>query len=126
MSTPIQTIENAIAGKLREIEGLTVYEVRPPRGFPLPSATLQLIFTRIRGGFPDKMQYLDVSFQVDIWARVESQMREFADKVLTKLFEARTAMGFVDIVPWGGRDLPEEDVWRRSFDFRITILITKS
>jgi len=126
MSTSIQTVENAIAGKLREIEGLTVYEVRPPRGFPLPSATLQLIFTRIRGGFPDKMQYLDVSFQVDIWARVESQMRGFADKVLMKLYEARTEMGFIDIVPWGGRDLPEEDIWRRSFDFRVTTSITKS
>jgi len=126
MSTPIQTVENTIAAKLREIEGLTVYETRPAMGFPLPAATLQLIFTRIRGGFPDKTQYLDVSFQVDIWARVESQMREFADKVLKKLFEARTAMGFVDIAPWGGRDLPEEDVWRRSFDFRITTLITKS
>jgi len=126
MSTPIQTVENAIATKLREIEGLTVYEMRPARGFPLPAATLQLIFTRIRGGFPDKMQYLDVSFQVDIWARVESQMREFADKALTKLFEARTAMGFVDIVPWGGRDIPEENVWRRSFDFRVTTTVTKS
>jgi len=126
MSTPIQTVENAIAGKLREIEGLTVYEVRPPRGFPLPSATLQLIFTRIRGGFPDKMQYLDVSFQVDIWARVESQMRGFADKVLMKLYEARAEMGFIDVVPWGGRDLPEEDIWRRSFDLRVTTTITKS
>jgi hypothetical protein len=126
MSTPIQTVENAIAAKLREIQGLTVYEVRPTRGFPLPAATLQLIYTRIRGGFPDKMQYLDVSFQVDVWSRTESQMRELADKVLRKLYEARTSLGFVDIVPWGGRDLPEENVWRRSFDFRVTTTIAKS
>ena len=126
MSSLIQTVENVVATKLREIEGLNVYEVRPPRGFPLPSATLQLIFTRIRGGFPDKMQYLDVSFQVDIWARVESQMRGFADKALMKLYEARAEMGFIDVVPWGGRDLPEEDIWRRSFDLRVTTTITKS
>jgi len=126
MSAPIQTVENAIAEKLREIEGLTVYEVRPPRGFPLPSATLQLIFTRIRGGFPDKMQYFDVTLQVDVWSRTESQVQELADKIITKLNNARTEMGFIDIVPWGGRDLPEENVWRRSFDFRVTTTITKS
>jgi len=126
MSTPIQTVENTIAAKLREIEGLTVYETRPARGFPLPAATLQLIFHRIQGGFPVTMQFLNVSFQLDVWSRTESQMREFADKVITKLNDARTEMGFIDVVPWGGRDLPEEDIWRRSFDFRVTTTITKS
>ena len=126
MSTPIQTVENTIAAKLREIEGLTVYETRPARGFPLPAATLQLIFHRIQGGFPVAMQFLNVSFQLDVWSRTESQMREFADKVITKLNDERTEMGFIDIVPWGGRDLPEEDIWRRSFDFKVTTTITKS
>jgi len=126
MSTPIQTVENTIAAKLREIEGLTVYEVRPAGNFPLPAATLQLIFLRIRGGFPVTMQFLDVSFQLDVWSRTENQMRELADKVITKLNDARTEMGFIDIVPGAGRDLPEENIWRRSFDYRVTTTITKS
>jgi len=124
--TPIQTVENAIATKLREITGLMVYEVRPARGFPMPAATLTLNGARIYGGYPDKMQFFDVSFQVDVWSRVESQIRDFADKVLCKLHEARTTLGFVDIVPLGARHRPEENVWCRSFNVRVTTTIRKS
>jgi len=126
MSTPIQTIENTIATKLREIEGLTVYEVRPPGSLPLPCVTLTLISGRMHGGFPDTMQFLDVTLQIDVWSRVESEMRDFADKVLMKLYQKRTEMGFIDIALVNMRDLPEEEVWRRYLYFRIETTVSKS
>ena len=126
MSTPIQTVENTIAEKLREIEGLKVYEVRPPGTLPLPSATLTLISARMYGGFPDALQQLDVTMQIDVWSRVESEMRDFADKVLMKLYQKRTEMGFIDISLVNARDVPEEDIWRRYLYFRIETAVTKS
>ena len=126
MSTPIQTVENTIAEKLREITGLTVYEVRPAHALVLPSATLTLILGRMHGGFSDAMQYLDLVMQIDVWSRTESQMRDLADKVLMKLYQARTEMGFIDIALVNMRDLPEEEVWRRYLYFRIETTVSKS
>lgn len=126
MSTPIQTVENTIATKLREITGLVVYEVRPARALPLPSATLTLLLGRMHGGFPDTMQYLDILLQIDVWGRTESGMRDLADKVLMKLYQARTELGFIDIALVNARDFVEEDVWRRALDFRVETTVTKS
>jgi len=126
MSTPIQTVENTIAEKLREIEGLKVYEVRPPGNLPLPCVTLTLISANMHGGFPDSMQQLDVMMQIDVWSRVESEMRDFADKVLMKLYQKRTELGFIDIALVNARDIPEESIWRRYLYFRIETTVTKS
>jgi len=126
MSTPIQTVESTIAEKLREIERLKVYEVRPPGALPLPSASLTLISARMHGGFPDTMQIIDITMQIDIWSRVESEMRDFADKVLMKLYQKRAEMGFIDIALVNVRDMPEESTWRRCLYFRIETTVTKS
>ena len=126
MSTPIQTVENTVAEKLREIEGLKVYEVRPPGNLPLPCATLTLISANMDGGFPVTMQQLHVTLQIDVWSRVENEMREFADKVVMKLFQERTSMGFIDIVLADAHDQPEEKVWRRYLYYRIDTTVTKS
>lgn len=126
LSTPIQTVENTVAETLREIEGLTVYEVRPPGNLPLPSVTLTLISVNMHGGFPVSRQQLDVMLQVDVWARTETGMREFADKVVMKLFDERTEMGFIDIVLVNAKDLPEEKIWRRYLYYRIETTLTKS
>jgi hypothetical protein len=113
LSTPIQTVENTVAEKLREIRGLKVYETRPPGNLPLPCVTLTLISANMHGGFPVTMQQLHVALQIDVWCRVESVMRDFADKVVMKLFQERANMGFIDIVLLDVRDLSEEKVWRR-------------
>ena len=126
MSTPIQTVENTVAAKLREIEGLKVYEVRPPGALPLPCATLTLVHTDMDGGFPVTMQQLVVKLQVDVWARTETEMRQFGDKIIMKLFEDRTEMGFIDIVLRGGKDIPEEKIWRRYLYYQIETTVKKS
>ena len=126
MSTPIQTVENTVAEKLREIEGLKVYEVRPPGALPLPCVTLTLIHTGMDGGFPVSMQRFLVNLQVDVWARTETEMRQFADKVIMKLFEDRTKMGFIDIVLKDGMDKPEEKIWRRYLYYQIETTVKKS
>jgi len=126
VSTPIQTVENTVAEKLREIEGLKVYEVRPPGALPLPCVTLTLIHTGMDGGFPVSMQRFLVNLQVDVWARTETEMRQFADKVIMKLFEDRTKMGFIDIVLKDGMDKPEEKIWRRYLYYQIETTVKKS
>jgi len=126
LSTPIQTVENTVAAKLREIEGLKVYEVRPPGALPLPCATLTLVHTDMDGGFPVTMQQLVVKLQVDVWARTETEMRQFGDKIIMKLFEDRTEMGFIDIVLRGGKDIPEEKIWRRYLYYQIETTVKKS
>lgn len=126
MSTPIQTVENTVAETLREIEGLKVYEVRPPGSLPLPCATLTLISANMDGGFPVTMQQLHVTLQIDVWSRVENEMREFADKVVMKLFQERAEMGFIDIVLADAHDMPEEKIWRRYLYYRIDATIRKS
>jgi len=105
---------------------LAVYEVRPPGSLPLPCATLTLISGSMGGGFPDTMQILTVTMQIDVWSRVESEMRDFADKVLMRLYQKRTEMGFIDIALVNARDIPEENVWRRYLYFRIETTVTKS
>jgi hypothetical protein len=126
LSTPIQTVENTVAAKLREIEGLKVYEVRPPGALPLPCATLTLVHTDMDGGFPVTMQQLVVKLQVDVWARTETEMRQFGDKIIMKLFEDRTEMGFIDIILRGGKDIPEEKIWRRYLYYQIETTVKKS
>jgi hypothetical protein len=126
VSTPIQTVENTVAAKLREIEGLKVYEVRPPGALPLPCATLTLISANMHGGFPVTMQHLTVTMQVDVWSRTQDQMRDFADKVIMKLFEDRTEMSFTDIVLKGAMDRPEEKIWHRNLYYQIETTVKKS
>lgn len=123
MSTPIQSVENTIAEKLREIEGLKIYEVRPPGNLPLPCATLTLVNAQMHGGFPVTMQQLDISLQIDVWSRTENEMREFADKVIMKLFLDRTKMGFIDIILADAHDYPEEKLWRRYLYYRIETIV---
>jgi len=126
VSTPIQTVENTVAEKLREIEGLKVYEVRPPGALPLPCVTLTLVHTDMDGGFPVTMQQLVVKLQVDVWTRTQDEMRDFADKVIMKIFEDRTKMGFTDIVLKGAMDRPEEKIWRRYLYYQIETTVKKS
>ena len=126
MSTPIQTVENTVAEKLREIEGLKVYEVRPPGALPLPCVTFTLVHAGMDGGFPVSMQQLTVNLYVDVWTRTETEMRQFGDKVIMKLFEDRTEMGFIDIVLKDGKDVPEEKIWRRYLYYQIETTVKKS
>jgi hypothetical protein len=78
------------------------------------------------GGFPVTMQQLHVTLQIDVWSRVENEMREFADKVVMKLFQERAEMGFIDIVLADAHDMPEEKIWRRYLYYRIDATIRKS
>jgi len=126
VSTPIQTVENTVVEKLREIEGLKVYEVRPPGALPLPCVTFTLVHTGMDGGFPVSMQQFVVNLQIDVWARTETEMRQFADKVIMKLFEDRAAMGFIDIFLKDGMDKPEEKIWRRYLYYQIETTVKKS
>jgi hypothetical protein len=126
VSTPIQTVENTVAEKLREIEGLKVYEVRPPGALPLPCVTFTLVHAGMDGGFPVSMQQLTVNLYVDVWTRTETEMRQFGDKVIMKLFEDRTEMGFIDIVLKDGKDVPEEKIWRRYLYYQIETTVKKS
>jgi hypothetical protein len=78
------------------------------------------------GGFPVTMQQLVVKLQVDVWTRTQDEMRDFADKVIMKLFEDRTKMGFTDIVLKGAMDRPEEKIWRRYLYYQIETTVKKS
>jgi len=124
--TVLQTVRDAVATKLDEIEGLTIYKNQPPSGGAVPCATMLVLGGNMHGGYPDTLQFVDLLLQVDVWAFTPENRDIYADKIIDKVYRSRPA-GFVDIVLRGCRDMPgEEEVWRKVLEFRVTTTVTKT
>ena len=126
--TVIQTVRDAIATKLDEIEGLTIYKSHPERGGgAVPYACLTMIDVRMYGGFPDTRQYVDLLIQVDVWAYTPDSCDIYVDKVIDKIYRSRSSFDFVDILLRSCRDMPSEaELWRKVLEFKVTTIVTKS
>ena len=126
-TTVIQTVRDAVATKLDEIEGLTIYKNQPPSGGAIPCATMLVLGGSMHGGYPDTLQYVDFLIQVDVWAFTPENRDIYADKVIDKIYRSRADFGFVDILLRGCRDMPgEEELWRKVLEFRVTTTVTKT
>lgn len=126
-TTVLQTVWDAVATKLDEIDGLAVYKSFPERGAAMPAAVLYLIYAGMHGGYPDTRQFVDVLVQVTVWGFTPASRDQYADKVIDKVYRSRADFGFVDIKLQGARDLPpEQEHWQRVLEFKVTTLVTKA